>query len=81
MEIWGEWVIREGREALQPRTYLAVCMFYLAVPELYPFIINQLSSHLNVSLSFVRYSKPRRGLWEAPIYSQLVRSTGDNLDL
>lgn len=57
---------------------------HLAVPELYPFLINQSPCKWNVFLSFVSCSSkqnPRRRSLKPPIYSQLARSPGNNLGL
>ena len=59
-------------------------LFYLAVPELYPLMINWYSSKQNVSLTSVSHSSKQTGtwgLWDPLIYSWLARSTGDNMDL
>lgn len=59
--------------------------FDVVIPELYPLIINWSSSKQTVFLSYTihscKLSKSRRRSWERLIYSHLVRSTGDLLDL
>ena len=63
---------------------LPVCL-HLAT-DLYPFIntINQQSREQMVFLDSLspprKLSKMRKGLWDSPIYNQLVRRTGNNLD-
>ena len=79
MRVLGGWCIFRSQISLSPG--LALCIsFPLAVPELYPFIINLQSSKYTVSRSSVNYcnkfSNPRRGVWDPLIYSQSVRSRG-----
>ena len=82
---WENSTPGEGMETLCP--FLIPCsmyLFHLAVPELYPFLINW-STKYDVFLSTVsHFSKlinPGKGSWEPLIYSQSVRSTGNNLGL
>ena len=75
----------ENMEALCPfPTPCSTHLFYLAVLQLYSFIISWWSSKMLLCIlwdDLVNYSNPRRGLWESLIYRQLVRSTGNDLCL
>ena len=62
-------------------------LFYLAIPKLHPFTTDQwsllecCSEFCDVSSKLIEpNSGGGGGLLEPPIYSQLVRSTDDNLD-
>ena len=62
-------------------------LFYLAIPKLHPFTTDQwsllecCSEFYDVSSKLIEpNSGGGGGLLEPPIYSQLVRSTDDNLD-
>ena len=77
---------REHMEALWlfPIPCCPVHLFHLAVAELYPLIINQHSNKEGVITEFCEpllQVNQTQGTLEPLIYSQSVKSTGDNLDL
>ena len=61
------------------------CLFHLAVPESYPFLINSSSSRQNVSLSSLSHSsnliEPKEGFTRTSSLQPASHNTGDNLDL
>ena len=72
----GEWHQERAWPLCAPSHTLPVLLFYLAAPELYPFIRSLVSNcfpEFCEQLYQVHHTK--RGSWESPVYSWSVRST------
>lgn len=83
-EMWRE------RWARRPWTLLPGLLFHLAVPQARPSMspstavtqqVQCFPSSVSCRGRGMRLVRPNQGPWEPPVYSQLVGSRGDNIDV